>query len=286
MKGTLTTSVLIKRLIIILVAVIVAGGIGTGVFIHYINNSTPSYTDSEDYSEDEQIDEDNEEDDSDSEEDAQQNAFVEKLCANEWLMMTDEVGDTAAKYTFYDDGNVDITYEYDMGDPDTYSSTYSVDGDDEVSFSYEPYETTIDMNLQNVDSDKLVKCEFTNSGDTHYGMFIESSSVNISDNFANELDGEVFYSEYFAENHMGQGMNINSDENGNFECYMPWGGEYGHGDTRLTVIGVTDEIVRLVDYGEGNGYLIFLEKCTDDNEEVNAYIFDDGEFITEQWTKQ
>ena len=206
--------------------------------------------------------------------------FTEKLCSKTWTEFTSEVGDVYSEIVFSEDGNVNLTFEHDMGDPDKFSSKYTANSDGSVSFSYKAYGDTIKINLWNTDSQNLVRFEIINSGGRYDGMLVDSSKINISDDYANELDGETYYSAYLEEHLMSQGVSFSSDENGNYECLLS-----SEDGTALTVIGVADGVVRLVDYGYGNGYLIFLEKSSDDNEYINAYIFDNGNFITEQWTK-
>ncbi len=277
-------AIIIKKWMIVLLAIVfvVAAG-GAGVYWAVSNNTAPEYSDSDDYSEETQ-DGDNEEDSaSDTEEENNESdeteLFIEKLCATQWLALGSEVGDSSAIYTFSEDGNVTITFEYDMSDSESYDSTYTVDSDGVVSFSYSPYGSTISIDLYNLDSEKLIHSEGVSGGESFSGMFIEKSGVNISDNFLNEIDGSTYHSRYFEGDSMGDGIDFNSDSNGNYECTIP------NGNTRLNGIGVTDEIARLVDYGEGNGYLIFIEKCTDNNDYVNAYIFDNGEFKAEKWAR-
>lgn len=211
------------------------------------------------------------------------NTFIAKLCSSQWYMINGyyyDGGPSDVVYSFTEDG---YAIEQGLRGPATPSKfKYNIINDTCMNFSYD--NNDFNYTIYQTESANVLRYKAKIYGDDSEGLLVktEDKDENNSRRILNILAGGSWYSNYFDKKYSMNEVSAVGD--GNFNTALKFGAfreSYDEGYT-LYGNGITDYLALFLpsEYIDSDTF-IFVEY--NGEVDVNAYIFDKGEFIFEKW---
>ena len=227
--------------------------------------------------------------------------FAKKLCSEDWAeyagsYMSNATHYSITQYSFTEDGTASQYIDsYHSKEEENYTTEYSVVDSNCIEFTIDPKygDSEETVRVYQMDSNDLLRVEISSKSNKRGGLLIRKSAEEsaFDNSFSyNQLNGTSWDTTVLYEQlsySLVTFYDDSSEERDFLHAEIMFG--TGPGDDGITdyiVIDRTDSVAEMI-YEEGfdDSDIRFFVEDTGNDDTLNAYIFIDGEYYSEQWQK-